>query len=357
MERQINNYTDLAGRLVAPPYIYGSGTLSVEIRHLLRRMGLPVMGHLELNHLAASALVPYQIVSEASIEGELVVLGSNNEFFDAARIEAQLCALGADVLRFPELIRVLADRELAFEHFMLTTDATTRSEFGAHSERKSKKFQDPKSRETFTKLATYIVSLESVDYTPADQESLPFLQDRDSASISDAKFLEVGAASGDFLRELSVKPMQYVAVEPNSTFVPALRRLIAKSGVRGEVYHCAAGRENGRALMELDGTSSRIALDSSTKSIEVPMVRLDNLLENQQFDLIRLDVEGFEIDALAGAQGLIGRNRPVIGVAVYHRPGDLRSILDWVESTLKYRRFALRTHRRNFFDTFLYAAP
>jgi hypothetical protein len=70
-------------------------------------------------------------------------------------------------------------------------------------------------------------------------------------------------------------------------------------------------------------------------------------------DVLRLDIEGAELDALSGASHTIQSHHPVLQVAIYHRPQDLAAVLDKVVG-FGYEEFFLRTHRQNFFDTFLY---
>ena len=50
--------------------------------------------------------------------------------------------------------------------------------------------------------------------------------------------------------------------------------------------------------------------------------------------LIKMDLEGWETRALAGARRLIRDNRPKLALAVYHRASDFRNIA----------RFALEIH-------------
>ena len=62
-------------------------------------------------------------------------------------------------------------------------------------------------------------------------------------------------------------------------------------------------------------------------------------------DYLKADVEGFEIDLLEGARGLIARDAPRIAITVYHRANDWRAIRDLRRSRSDGGYQRLRTER------------
>ncbi len=52
--------------------------------------------------------------------------------------------------------------------------------------------------------------------------------------------------------------------------------------------------------------------EANGDSIAVPCIRLDDVLGGEQVALIKIDVEGFELFALQGAEGIIDESRPVL---------------------------------------------
>ena len=88
---------------------------------------------------------------------------------------------------------------------------------------------------------------------------------------------------------------------------------------------------------------------------EIPLVALDQILMNQPIDLIKLDIEGAEEDALEGMKTTICCLQPSLAICVYHQPNHLFSIVEKLHHWQLGYRFYLRYHQFNGFDTVLYA--
>jgi FkbM family methyltransferase len=96
---------------------------------------------------------------------------------------------------------------------------------------------------------------------------------------------------------------------------------------------------------------------SQTGTCMVPVVALDDVLHGQPVNLIKMDIEGAEPDALRGARQTIKKYRPGLAICLYHCPDHVWSIPLWVhELDLDYR-FYFRAHWGNTLDTVLYAIP
>lgn len=80
-------------------------------------------------------------------------------------------------------------------------------------------------------------------------------------------------------------------------------------------FACAA--ESGKlSFAEPDylqmGNFGAVSFNREGKGIQVPCVRPDEWLQDRQVSLMKIDVEGFELETLIGAAETIRRNRPVI---------------------------------------------
>jgi len=183
-------------------------------------------------------------------------------------------------------------------------------------------------------------------YDPAD---LPAL----SAPLH---FVDCGAFDGDTLRALGARHRyaDLLALEPDAQNLPRLEATVRSLGV-GRVVAAAVGdREGTLRFAAGEGAASHLAADGD---IEIDVHTLDGLCADMRVNYIKLDIEGAEPAALAGAAATIARERPRLAVSAYHEPEHLWSlagdILGW---DLDYRIY-LRSHGHNGFDTVLYALP
>ncbi|HEX4565633.1 MAG TPA: FkbM family methyltransferase, partial [Vicinamibacterales bacterium] len=104
------------------------------------------------------------------------------------------------------------------------------------------------------------------------------------------------------------------------------------------------------------GEASRVTARGGGSTIAVA---LDDVMAGWRPTLIKMDIEGSEIEALLGARASIAANRPSLAICVYHRPDHLWRVplllSSWRE--LDGYRYYLRAHAFDGFDTVLYANP
>jgi hypothetical protein len=84
---------------------------------------------------------------------------------------------------------------------------------------------------------------------------------------------------------------------------------------------------------------------------------LDDLLAGSRPTYIKMDIEGAEPDALAGAQRTIRQHRPVLSICVYHTQYHLWSIPLLVHELAPDYRLFLRPHDADGWDSVCYAIP
>lgn len=119
-------------------------------------------------------------------------------------------------------------------------------------------------------------------------------------------FVDVGANIGSYTVLASkVAGAKSLSIEPVPATFQRLRRNINLNDISSLVDSrcCAVGKNHGliKFTSDLDTTNQVADHDYQGTTIEVPIESLDYLLENLQPTLIKIDVEGFEPDVVAGA--------------------------------------------------------
>jgi FkbM family methyltransferase len=136
---------------------------------------------------------------------------------------------------------------------------------------------------------------------------------RDSVDV-DYTLLDCGANFGYWSVLVSSAPYgshKAIAIEPSSQNFAKLANNAAINGNRFEVMKCAIGSARGTA--RLSGTKHEafsIARDTASGGEEVPVIALDNLIDDGRISstgkyLIKLDVEGVEVEAIKGGARLL----------------------------------------------------
>lgn len=123
-------------------------------------------------------------------------------------------------------------------------------------------------------------------------------------------FLDVGANVGTYTVLASgVCGASTFAFEPDPNTASRLRRNIELNslGDRVEVYECALGAERGNApfTVGLD-TVNRIASSGGSGTRSVRMETLDDIVRDAPPAMMKIDVEGWELEVLSGAGRVLG---------------------------------------------------
>ena len=92
--------------------------------------------------------------------------------------------------------------------------------------------------------------------------------------------------------------------------------------------------------------------DSGDTTAEV--YSLDNYLKGKEVTLIKVDIEGMEMEFLKGAGETIKKHKPKIAICAYHYPSDLYEIIEYLEKLVPEYKFKFRNHAPIFGDFVVY---
>ena len=131
--------------------------------------------------------------------------------------------------------------------------------------------------------------------------------------------VDVGAHVGNHTLYFSkILGLKTIAFEPNAATFKLLAANVRENGVelqcrlRHAAVGAAAGRVHTIASTEANSGMSRVEIDEDG---DTPLLNLDDELKNDgPIDVIKIDVEGWEVDVLRGAARVIQQHRPLLYV-------------------------------------------
>lgn len=162
------------------------------------------------------------------------------------------------------------------------------------------------------------------------------------------RFLDVGAAIGYFsVFAAGLAPgVKVDSVEPNPESVSLLRFNLWLNRVPASVWPTALASQRGS--LPLTGSATNLG-DARTTAPEaeaayplvVPSMSADELFAGRAFDVVKIDVQGYEEEVLLGMQRILHES-PAISILTEFWPSALRSRdLDPGDALDRYRRFDL----------------
>lgn len=112
-----------------------------------------------------------------------------------------------------------------------------------------------------------------------------------------------------------------------------------------------------RGAMRFQASGDEGARFASDGNVVVESVPIDDLPEAKDPTFIKMDIEGAELDALAGARRSIQAHRPILSICVYHKQDDLWRIPLFVHALVEDYRLFLRPHEADGKELVCYAVP
>lgn len=135
--------------------------------------------------------------------------------------------------------------------------------------------------------------------------------------------LDIGANIGNHTLWLAhVAGAQVWAFEPNEGLSAALRGSVDAGGLqdRVRVLNCAVGRERGSGtLVTVDETNLGGNRMDTSHAGDVRVVTLDDL-DMPHVSAMKIDVEGMELEVLAGSMRIVERDRPHLFIEAMDTP-------------------------------------
>ncbi len=201
------------------------------------------------------------------------------------------------------------------------------------------------------RLSGEIESLAGYNYRPSDQ----YFEDFHKLSSGEI-FVDVGAFDGDTTEEFCTRCPDYERVY---IFEPS-RSNIAKARERLHCFHrlefIPEGVSDAAGVLRFNpdaGSASNVTADGTSL---INVTTLDHKIPGK-VTFVKMDIEGWELRALAGARGHIEKDRPALAIAAYHVPSHFWEIFEQVTAVTPDYEIYLRHYSESWTETVMYFIP
>jgi FkbM family methyltransferase len=176
-------------------------------------------------------------------------------------------------------------------------------------------------------------------------------------------FVDCGAYDGDtiksFLKRRGDSFQRIYSFEPDrfnfAKVMAYLNSLNPKVAGKVELFDSAVGSKTCVLKFAANGSEGSSVCEYSEENVNC--VSLDEVPSDGTPTYIKMDIEGFESEALMGARKCIERSRPVLAICVYHRQADLWQIPLLIRSFSPEYQMFLRIHESEGWQLVCYAVP
>jgi len=346
--------------------VYGAGSFGRDVaKALLVQPNITLLGFLDQNgsgQAVLNNLPAHQLESVAAkrwlAENPVVIIGIHNHLACVRAIKAQLTKFGFSTVLTPMEAYPYLSRELG-KRFWLGTPEDYAAAAGP-IEKVSALWADEESERLFFETLLYRLGIEMEAVTPPTDVSFQYAVPTLPRWQEPLRFIDGGAYTGDTLQSLLQHGYHFAAIHAFEPDSGNFRRLCITAAAfppdaQISLWPCGLWSSTRRmSFSESGGPGSDIR---ETGPAMVPVVALDDVLHGQPVNLIKMDIEGSEPEALRGARRLIEKYRPGLAICLYHDPNHIWSIPLWVAGLNLDYHFYYRAHLRNTLDTVLYAIP
>ena len=184
-----------------------------------------------------------------------------------------------------------------------------------------------------------------------------YLDDDLPIKVKGGIFVDGGCYDGcDSKRYLEKYGGSVICFEPDCENIQKIRVRLKEYEGKYTVVNKALWSHDDVLSFNSNGTcGSRIGESPSGDTVFATSI--DETVKENSISVIKMDIEGSEIEALHGTKNAILRNHPVLAISIYHKPEDIITIPEYIIRFSEDYRLYLRHYSFSWYDTVLYAIP
>jgi FkbM family methyltransferase len=345
---------DRKGRTV----IYGAGSTGKRVLALLQQYGVKVDYFLDIKGGANIFIEGTPVVrpDDPRVDkASNVIIALFNHTSDVVYVLVLLKKIGfKKIIPYTEFFLYFAD-ELPVHYWLGSTTAYE----SATSELTSvlDMFADQKSRDLFLSFLEFRLRGDPVCMPAPQMEEIYFPVDIREVSKPE-HFIDCGAFNGDTLtlaRNKFGMLKSVRAFEPDPDNYRRLVDLNKNVSFSDDTLLSPYAVWSNKAQLNFSSNGSLASGITEEGNNLIKCVALDDYLPGYKPTLIKMDVEGSELEALKGCRKMISSARPNLAISIYHRPDHLWRVPLFIRELTPGYRYYLRSHGASGYDTVFYA--
>lgn len=175
----------------------------------------------------------------------------------------------------------------------------------------------------------------------------------------DEILFDCGAYDGDSIRDFIDKVDGYkkiIACEPDRNNYEHLLDNIEMNNWKHVVTYMM-GVSNKCESVKFRSSGDVFSQINENGNEEISVDTIDNLSNGEGVSIIKMDIEGFELRALEGAENIIKKHRPILMISAYHKKDDIYNLFWFIRGIVGNYSYFFRCHRPHPIDAVLYAIP
>lgn len=223
-------------------------------------------------------------------------------------------------------------------------------------------FSDTQSKKLFRNIINYRLTAD-YQYLLRDRSTYQLFGEQEILNLNTAEiFLDCGAYDGDtikmFIDTVKGKYKHIYGFEPDKKNYYLMTKQFIKN-INIDLINKAIYSKNDFLFFEASGKyDSKIAEVNNDigNNLKIHSISIDDYFKNKTVPtLIKMDIEGAEIEALKGAKNTILKHKPKLAISIYHKYDDLWKIILLIHSLNSNYKFYLRHFSIEMDDLVIYA--
>ena len=333
--------------------IYGAGAFGKEIASVFLRHNIKPKFFLDIKQEGSLFDIPIIHPKKLEDHESIVVLAIVLHKTKRMQIMSYMHSLGLHNIVDAQTIRALyvnLNGDFSYEYFMSKISEILKP---------LTYLADKESKETYAKNLIAHITRSYIDTKETDEETQYFV--KNVPFKRGCKFLiDCGAYIGDTFLEClkqNAELEEYIGFEPILESYEQLVNNIEHTTVKAMAMPVAVSNQT--KVVEFTNMLGSSTINNNAyhcSKITTMCFRLDDLVHNYSSPtMIKMDIEGEEINALNGAKNLIKYAQPELAISVYHIINHFWEIPNMLYGWNLDYEFYLRTHSSACMETVLYA--